>query len=163
MIVIVIMIMVVVVIMIMVMIMVVIVVMIMTVQPILEVLVILDQLGELLARGRQIGDIGKAGNVVDDLLLEERSADLDDRRRILLVEFVDLALLARELAGANDQRPLDLLVADGDSRLLADRPEHQSEADTPLGNLPIFLARLLFGRPFGGKGLVVAFHLAIER
>ena len=122
------------VIVVMVMVVVVVMIVIVIMQPILEILVVLDQLGELFAAGRYIGDLGESGDVVDDLLLEQRTADLQDRRRIFLVELVDLALLARELTGTDDQRPLDLLVADGDPRPLADRPENQSEADTPLGN-----------------------------
>ena len=54
-------------------------------------------------------------DVVDDLLLEDRRADLGQRLRVLPVELPDLAFLAGELPGPLDQGLGDLVVGDLDS------------------------------------------------
>src|SRR5262245_36639884 len=137
-------------------------VVVMIMQMIVEFLILLDQFRQRFAAGGLILHIGEAGNVVDDLLLEQRTAYLDDRRRVLLVELVDLALLSGKLPGAADQCPLDLLVAHDDARLLPDGSENEAEADAPLGNGAVFPTGVLFGGSFGLEALVAALHLAFE-
>ena len=94
--------------MIMAVVMIVIVIVIVIMQVIIEILIVLHHRRQRFTARGLILDIGQAGNVVDHLLLEKRAAYLDDRPGILLVEFVDLALLAGELAGAGDPRPHDI-------------------------------------------------------
>src|SRR5688572_19220087 len=57
----------------------------------------------LLLRLRELHD------EVDDLVLEDGSADLGQHLRIIPVEIVDLALLAGELTGPLEQRAVDLI------------------------------------------------------
>ena len=135
--------------------MIVIVIVIVIMQVIIEILIVLHHRRQRFTARGLILDIGQAGNVVDHLLLEKRAAYLDDRPGILLVEFVDLALLAGELAGAGDQRPLDLLVCEHEAGTLADGAEHEAEADAPLGNGTILPAGLLLGGAFCLEALVV--------
>jgi len=128
------MVMIVIVVMIMVVVMIVVVIM----QVIMEILIVLHHRRQRFAADGLFFDIGQAGNVVDHLLLEQRAADLDDRSGILLVEFVDLALLARELADALHQRPVHLVVGDLDLLTLSDFRKHKPEPDAPRSNVLIF-------------------------
>ena len=141
----------------------VIVVMIVIMQLIMEILIVLHHRRQRFTADGLLLDIGQAGNVVDHLLLEQRAADLDDRPGILLVEFVDLAFLAGELAGAGDQRLLHLLVADDDAVLLAERAEHEAEADAAFGDGAVFLAGFFFGGAFVLEALSLRFISVRER
>ena len=72
---------------------VIVVMMIMTVVVDLE-LVRLDELRQFLARHRLVGRLAETGHVVDDLVFEDRGAQLGQRLRVLTVEVVDLLFLA---------------------------------------------------------------------
>ena len=57
----------------------------------------------------------------------------------------------------------DLLVGDRDLVLLADLGKHQAEPHPALGDGAIFLARLLLGRAFVGKGAALRLEIALDR
>ena len=102
---------------------------------------------------------GLAGDVIDDLLLEHRTAQLDQSIRILPVVVENILLLARELTRALDQHALHFIVAHRDAGSFADRAEHQAQPHAPRGYRLVLLARLLFGRVFVGEGLAFRLHL----
>src|SRR6185437_15965044 len=106
------------------------------------VFVVLDELAELFAAHGLVGRLAEAGDVVDDLVLEDRGAELRERLRRLAIIVVDLLFLAREAADLGDQRLLVLVVGDLDLVLVADFGDDQPEADAALGDLAILLARL---------------------
>src|SRR6478736_173712 len=85
-----------------------------------------------------VGDLGKFGDVVDHLVLVDRSPELGEQARIIAIEIVDLALLAREFADALHQRPVHLVVGDLDLLTLSDFRKHKPEPDAPRSNVLIF-------------------------
>src|SRR5688572_15832650 len=89
-------------------------------------LFVLDRLGEFVARHFPFRHLGLAQDVVDDLLLEDRSAQLDQRIGVLPEIIDDPAFLAGELARPLDKRALHFLVGDGDAGALADRAEQKT-------------------------------------
>ena len=91
----------------------------------LDVLVGLQQLGRA---DLAVLDLGEREDMVDDLLLVDRRAQLGERLLIVAVEVPDLLFLAREGARAGDQRLGHLLVGDLDVRLGADLGQQRGRA-----------------------------------
>lgn len=90
------------------------------------ILLILYHRLQFLAAHLLLRDGGLGDDVVDDLLLEDRAAQLEQRIGVLAIVVEHLALLAGELAGAIYQSALQLVVGDGDAFLLAQRAEHEA-------------------------------------
>ena len=123
----------------MVMIMIMVVVVIMIVPMMVMVVIIAIRIGvELLGAHLLVGDLGEFGDVVDHLVLVDRRPELGEHARIIAIEIVDLALLARELADALHQRAVHLVVGDLDLLTLSDLRKHKPEPDAPRGDVLIF-------------------------
>src|SRR6185437_7909122 len=143
------------------MIMVMIVVM-MLMRLVIIVFVALDQTGKLVAIHALVGSLAKAGDVIDDLVLEHRRAQASQGLRVLAVEVVDLLLLAREAAHLGDQRLLVLVIGDLDVVLVADLGDHQAQPHAALGDLAILFARLFLGRPFILEGAAMRLNFMLD-
>src|SRR5262249_24782924 len=109
-------------------------------------ILIMHQRLELLACHLLFRDIGLGHDVIDDLLVEDRAAQLEQRIGIFAVIVEHLALLAGELAGALEQSALQFVIGDGDTFLLAHGSQDQPQAHAALGDSAIFLARLFLRR-----------------
>src|SRR6185295_11073924 len=72
----------------------------------------LDKRLQLFARCGLVGNLCLGHDVIDDLLFEDRTADLDERLRLLAVEFKHLAFLAGKLTGAIHQPVAKFFVGD---------------------------------------------------
>ena len=100
--------------------------------------------------GRHLGvrHLGELEDVIDGLVLEDRRPELGEELRVAAIIIVDLALLARELPDALEQRAAHFLVGNGDLIARADLREDQPKPDAARGDVTIILARLLLGRAF---------------
>src|SRR5512144_357891 len=103
---------------------------------------------EFFGADRLLRHIGKLGDEIDHLVLEQRRPDLGESLGIVAVEVVDLALLARELPNPLEQRAVHLIVGDLDLVASTHLRQDQAEPYAPRGNVPIFVFRLLLGRAF---------------
>src|SRR5262249_18704304 len=107
-----------------------------------QVVLALGGLEQVLHRHLLFGGLVLIGHVVHHLVLEQRRAQLDQRRRVLFVIFVDVALLARIAARLLDQGTAQLVLVDLDVVLFADLADHEAEAHAPLGDPAIVGAQL---------------------
>src|SRR5690606_1359699 len=85
-------------------------------------------------------------NVVDDLVLEDRSAEAGQSLRVLAVVVVNLLFLTGEAADLCDQRLLMLLVTHLHFILVADLGNDQTQTHAAFSNtLVLFLGGFLGG------------------
>src|SRR6476620_3229480 len=84
-----------------------------------QLILVTSRLQQLLGRHLLHGGVGLLGDIVDHLVFEDRRPELDQRGRVLLVVFIDNALLARLAARPLDQGPAQLVLIDLDAVLLA--------------------------------------------
>jgi hypothetical protein len=117
---------------------------------------------QLLTAHSAIGDLGAREQEVDDLVLEQRRAQLGGGHRFLADIFDELLAVARAilLRGLHDQL-VHLLAADFHPVRLADLGEEQTEADAALGDGAIFLT-LGFHLGAGGLGIGLVRRLMLE-
>src|SRR5580704_2254715 len=118
---------------------------------------------QLLARDLLFRHRGKLHHEIHNLVLEDGSAHGGDRLRILLIILPHLLLVPRKLARAVDYGTPDLLLRDGDVVSLADLGENEAQPHPALRNGAIFLASLVFGRTFVGKGAALGLEVLLYR
>src|SRR5829696_6015710 len=102
--------------------------------------------GDLLFRHLRLGE-----NIIYDLLLEHRAAQLDQRIGIFAIVIDHFPFLAGKLPGPLHQCPLHLLVGYGHACLLADRTQKQAKPHPAVGNRLILRASLFLRRVFISK------------
>ncbi len=91
--------------------------------------------------------------MINNLLLEDRSAQIVDGFRRLAEEFIDLLFLARIAANLIVNSALQFFLAHFDTGLVADFRENETKANAAFSQLAIFLASLFFRRIFVFEGL----------
>src|SRR3954471_11999139 len=116
-----------------------------------------DVLGDGLLINLHLGQ-----DLVDDLLLEQRSPDFSEGLRVLLVELPNLPLLAGVLADPLDEGLSHLVVGDLDIGLLTDLRKDQAEANTTLGDLAILGLGLVLGGVLVREGAAVRLHVTFD-
>ena len=116
---------------------------------------------KFLFRDLLVGDRNLRQQMVDDLFLEQRSAQIGERGGIVAIELVDfLLLVGRKTAYRLEKRTLEFLFAHLHARFLADLRENQAEPHTALCKALILGARLLFSRLLVGKSASGGFEVA---
>src|SRR5436190_15569010 len=114
---------------------------------------VLVGLHQLLDAHLLVGRLGLLENVVDHLVLEDRRAQFDQGRRVLLVELVDHLLLPRIAARLLDQRPAELVLAHLNFGLVADLADDEAEAHSPLRDCAVLGPHVVLALALVRKGL----------
>src|SRR5581483_4717374 len=109
-----------------------------------------EQAQQLLRRNPPLRGLGQFEDEIDDLLLEDRRAQIAQRLGVAAVVVDHLALVAGMTLRLADQRLVDLLLAHRDVVVAADLRQEQAEADAALGE-PAELGLVLVAG-FRGRG-----------
>src|SRR5262249_55403781 len=116
-------------------------------------LIFLVRLEQLLHRYLPVDGLGVREDVLDHLVLEDWSAQLEQCRGVLLIILIDQLLLAWITPRLLDKRAAELLLGHLDLGLGADLPDQQAKAHSPFGNLAVLglqrrLVLTLIGQAF---------------
>ena len=102
-----------------------------------ERLLIVVGLEQLLHGDLPFDGIGAREDVLDHLVLEDWSTQLEQCRGVFLIVLIDMLLLTGIAPRLLDKRSAQLVLGHLDLSLIADLPDQKAKAHPPLGNLAV--------------------------